>query len=213
MKVPVNVNKILIADIDGDSLNELILARTDRILHSFQLVDPEKPYPPFDPSMSHRNVTPSAQGSASTSAGSSNNNNNHGTINVSLSQPQPQQQQSSHTVSSTFQSSLSVLSGSKEKNKPRPKPKPLDAKDSKQSVLIKGMGWSKAGRPVLKEEEEEAQDNNTNKGNPKDPELAKQPLKSSTFKTDQERGILKDKDMWIFDGQVSQKKKYIILLK
>ncbi|KAL0080587.1 hypothetical protein F4703DRAFT_1161926 [Phycomyces blakesleeanus] len=166
MKVPVNVNKILIADIDGDSLNELILARTDRILHSFQLVDPEKPYPPFDPSMSHRNVTPSAQGSASTSAGSSNNNNNH------------------------------------EKNKPRPKPKPLDAKDSKQSVLIKGMGWSKAGRPVLKEEEEEAQDNNTNKGNPKDPELAKQPLKSSTFKTDQERGILKDKDMWIFDGQI-----------
>ncbi|KAI8366500.1 hypothetical protein EDC96DRAFT_508328 [Choanephora cucurbitarum] len=38
LKVPVNVNKILIADIDNDHLNELILARTDRILHAFQLV-------------------------------------------------------------------------------------------------------------------------------------------------------------------------------
>ncbi|KAF1802959.1 hypothetical protein FB192DRAFT_1279549 [Mucor lusitanicus] len=38
LKVPVNVNKILIADIDHDDLNELILARTDRILHAFQLV-------------------------------------------------------------------------------------------------------------------------------------------------------------------------------
>ncbi|KAI8988396.1 hypothetical protein BDF20DRAFT_855465 [Mycotypha africana] len=38
LKVPVNVNKILIADIDNDGLNEIILARTDRILHAFQLV-------------------------------------------------------------------------------------------------------------------------------------------------------------------------------
>ncbi|KAI8047362.1 uncharacterized protein B0P05DRAFT_566251 [Gilbertella persicaria] len=38
LKVPVNVNKILIADIDNDGLNELILARTDRILHAFQLL-------------------------------------------------------------------------------------------------------------------------------------------------------------------------------
>ncbi|KAI8992431.1 hypothetical protein BDB01DRAFT_778431 [Pilobolus umbonatus] len=38
LKVPVNVNKILIADIDNDGLNELILARTDRMLHAFQLV-------------------------------------------------------------------------------------------------------------------------------------------------------------------------------
>jgi hypothetical protein len=41
LKVPVNVNKILIADIDHDDLNELILARTDRILHAFQLVPSE----------------------------------------------------------------------------------------------------------------------------------------------------------------------------
>ncbi|ORX50884.1 hypothetical protein DM01DRAFT_1337483 [Hesseltinella vesiculosa] len=37
LNVPINVNKILIADIDGDGMNEMILARTDRILHSFQL--------------------------------------------------------------------------------------------------------------------------------------------------------------------------------
>lgn len=47
LKVPVNVNKILIADIDNDSLNELILARTDRILHAFQLV-PSDINTPFD---------------------------------------------------------------------------------------------------------------------------------------------------------------------
>jgi hypothetical protein len=37
VKVPVNVNKIIIADIDGDGMNEVVLARTDRILHSFEL--------------------------------------------------------------------------------------------------------------------------------------------------------------------------------
>ncbi|KAG1134784.1 hypothetical protein G6F42_000205 [Rhizopus arrhizus] len=39
LKVPVNVNKILIADIgNNDNKNELVLARTDRILHVFRLV-------------------------------------------------------------------------------------------------------------------------------------------------------------------------------
>ncbi|CAG8713222.1 16036_t:CDS:2, partial [Dentiscutata heterogama] len=33
--VPVNCNHILIADIDGDGMNEVILARTDRILHVY----------------------------------------------------------------------------------------------------------------------------------------------------------------------------------
>jgi len=36
--VPVNVSRILIADIDGDGYNELVLGRTDRFLHSFQLM-------------------------------------------------------------------------------------------------------------------------------------------------------------------------------
>ncbi|KAI9273425.1 hypothetical protein EDC94DRAFT_690370 [Helicostylum pulchrum] len=48
LKVPVNVNKILIADIDHDDLNELILARTDRILHAFQLVPSDFSNTPFD---------------------------------------------------------------------------------------------------------------------------------------------------------------------
>ncbi|CAG8476067.1 6253_t:CDS:10 [Funneliformis mosseae] len=33
LPVPVNCNRILIADIDGDGINEVVLARTDRILH------------------------------------------------------------------------------------------------------------------------------------------------------------------------------------
>ncbi|KAF9089875.1 integrin alpha FG-GAP repeat-containing protein 2 [Mortierella sp. AD031] len=37
LPVPVNINRAHIADIDGDGLNELVLARTDRILHSYAL--------------------------------------------------------------------------------------------------------------------------------------------------------------------------------
>ncbi|KAG0301592.1 integrin alpha FG-GAP repeat-containing protein 2, partial [Dissophora globulifera] len=37
LPVPVNINRICIADIDGDGLNEIVLARTDRILHSYAL--------------------------------------------------------------------------------------------------------------------------------------------------------------------------------
>ncbi|KAI1317963.1 integrin alpha FG-GAP repeat-containing protein 2 [Mortierella claussenii] len=37
LPVPVNINRAYIADIDGDGLNEIVLARTDRILHSYSL--------------------------------------------------------------------------------------------------------------------------------------------------------------------------------
>ncbi|KAG0238263.1 integrin alpha FG-GAP repeat-containing protein 2 [Actinomortierella wolfii] len=37
LPVPVNINRAQIADIDGDGINELVLARTDRILHSYAL--------------------------------------------------------------------------------------------------------------------------------------------------------------------------------
>ncbi|KAG0266582.1 integrin alpha FG-GAP repeat-containing protein 2 [Mortierella polycephala] len=37
LPVPVNINRAHIADIDGDGLNEIVLARTDRILHSYAL--------------------------------------------------------------------------------------------------------------------------------------------------------------------------------
>lgn len=45
LPVPVNINRAHIADIDGDGLNELVLARTDRILHSYSL-QPRKPASP-----------------------------------------------------------------------------------------------------------------------------------------------------------------------
>ncbi|KAF9914531.1 integrin alpha FG-GAP repeat-containing protein 2 [Lobosporangium transversale] len=37
LPVPVNINRAYIADIDGDGLNEIVLARTDRIMHSYSL--------------------------------------------------------------------------------------------------------------------------------------------------------------------------------
>ncbi|KAG0354487.1 integrin alpha FG-GAP repeat-containing protein 2 [Gamsiella multidivaricata] len=37
LPVPVNINRAYIADIDGDGLNEIVLARTDRIMHSYAL--------------------------------------------------------------------------------------------------------------------------------------------------------------------------------
>jgi hypothetical protein len=37
--VPVNIIKVLISDINCDGKNELVVARTDRVLHVFQLVD------------------------------------------------------------------------------------------------------------------------------------------------------------------------------
>ncbi|CAG8599016.1 5147_t:CDS:10 [Diversispora eburnea] len=37
LMVPVNCNRILISDIDGDGMNEIILARTDRILHVYNV--------------------------------------------------------------------------------------------------------------------------------------------------------------------------------
>lgn len=78
LKVPVNVNKILIADIDRDDLNELILARTDRILHAFQLVPAEVSQEhmykgiqtPSIASLSPSGSTTSLNGLATTSAAS-----------------------------------------------------------------------------------------------------------------------------------------------
>ncbi|KAF9417020.1 integrin alpha FG-GAP repeat-containing protein 2 [Podila epigama] len=55
LPVPVNINRAHIADIDGDGLNELVLARTDRILHSYFL-QPRKPTSPT--SISHPSNQP-----------------------------------------------------------------------------------------------------------------------------------------------------------
>ncbi|CAB4490320.1 unnamed protein product [Rhizophagus irregularis] len=45
LSVPVNCNRILIADIDDDGINEIILARTDRVLQVFNF---QIPSPPID---------------------------------------------------------------------------------------------------------------------------------------------------------------------
>ncbi|KAF9946373.1 integrin alpha FG-GAP repeat-containing protein 2, partial [Mortierella alpina] len=50
LPVPVNINRAHIADIDGDGQNELVLARTDRILHSYSLQAANKA---TSPNMSH----------------------------------------------------------------------------------------------------------------------------------------------------------------
>ncbi|KAK9723361.1 hypothetical protein K7432_002014 [Basidiobolus ranarum] len=41
--VPLNIVQIIISDIDGDGLNELVVGRTDRVLHSFNLKEPVVP--------------------------------------------------------------------------------------------------------------------------------------------------------------------------
>ncbi|ORY06833.1 hypothetical protein K493DRAFT_403880 [Basidiobolus meristosporus CBS 931.73] len=41
--VPLNIVQIIIADIDGDGMNELVVGRTDRVLHSFNLKEPVVP--------------------------------------------------------------------------------------------------------------------------------------------------------------------------
>ncbi|KAI9274379.1 hypothetical protein BDA99DRAFT_497353 [Phascolomyces articulosus] len=120
LNVPVNVNRILIADVDGDSLNELVLARTDRILHTFQLQSStDQTFP--------KNIdTPTTPTTTATTGNTS----------------------ASHYIPTSIQSSLSVLSSSKERGKllanrsvmsdPKERPSP--------SVLRKGMGWTKASR-------------------------------------------------------------------
>ncbi|KAF7732075.1 integrin alpha FG-GAP repeat-containing protein 2 [Apophysomyces ossiformis] len=166
LKVPVNVNRILIADIDGDGLNELILARTDRILHAFQLVRSDAYYSP-DPTCKD-NGSPSL-GSSSTSASSPNITN-------------PSQQY----LSSPLHTSLSVLSISREKGK---RSSLTDQKDTKTSSLRKGMGWPKQVKTSAKDV--------------KDAESTKSGKPVQNMKTEIEKMYLLDKDMWVFDGQIT----------
>lgn len=108
LKVPVNVNKILIADIDHDDLNELILARTDRILHAFQLV-PSDFTVPYD--HVYRGIqTPSlASLSPSASTASLNGLGSHAPKPTTTPQQQPPQKRStSNTTSATGATAIST---------------------------------------------------------------------------------------------------------
>ncbi|KAI7853447.1 hypothetical protein BDC45DRAFT_536540 [Circinella umbellata] len=121
LNVPVNVNRILIADVDGDSLNEIVLARTDRILHTFQLQSSST-----DQSLPRSIDTPSAS--------TATDNNTTGNNNLA-----------SHYIPTSIQSSLSVLSSSKERGKLLTNRSSVsESKDRPSpSVLRKGMGWNK----------------------------------------------------------------------
>ncbi|KAI8391344.1 uncharacterized protein BYT42DRAFT_610583 [Radiomyces spectabilis] len=178
LKVPVNVNKILIADIDGDSLNEIILARTDRILHAFQLLRSE-----ITPCLDHiqKSFGPSSVTSPSTSTSSTN------------IAGQSNQYHHQSYLPSTLQSSLSALSVSKEKNRINSKRGSVgttDSKESKSNVLRKGMGWSKSSKSLSKEPSREA-------------EAPKKAAVTPTYKEEDAVFLLQDKDMWVFDGQIT----------
>ncbi|KAK4511958.1 uncharacterized protein ATC70_003957 [Mucor velutinosus] len=151
LKVPVNVNKILIADIDHDDLNELILARTDRILHAFQLV-------PSDFTVPHDHVykgiqTPSlASLSPSASTASLNGLGPHAhKPSAPQQQPPPQNRATSNTTSATTATAIST---------------------STTTAAMTGAAAT-ATSATIKDE------NNSKKIN------------------------LLDKNMWVFDGQIS----------
>lgn len=99
LKVPVNVNKILIADIDHDDLNELILARTDRILHAFQLgpSDFSAPYDHVYKGIQTPSVA-SLSPSVSTASLTGLSSQNKQPQTQPQPQPQPQQKRSTSTV-------------------------------------------------------------------------------------------------------------------
>lgn len=129
----------------------MILARTDRILHSFQL------------ETRHTSIV---KGDVSPTINSSSSN----------STPSPS------ILTSTIQSSLSALSGNKSSSNKTTN----DGKESRSNVLRKGMVW-KSSRSV--------------KESSKD-------IKTETIDTSSQKLLddmyLKDKDMWVFDGQVNK---------
>lgn len=113
LKVPVNVNKVLIADIDHDGLNELILARTDRILHAFQLVPSDVMSAPFD--HMYKGIRTPSVSSLSPSASSTS------LTGLSQSQQTPQKQQkrtASMATVNTTNAQTQTASTNKDENVP-----------------------------------------------------------------------------------------------
>ncbi|KAJ8656000.1 hypothetical protein O0I10_008221 [Lichtheimia ornata] len=150
LNVPVNVNKVLIADIDGDSLNELILARTDRILHAFQLQTAASELLKAIDTPSSSSATNSVQGHGSTS----------------------------------LHSSFTGLSSGKDKPKLITTSKsPMSDPKEKTNVLRKSMAWSKSSRSKDVKETDN--------------------LARKSSQTLDEKAHLLDKDVWIFDGQIT----------
>lgn len=135
VKVPVNVNKIIIADIDGDGKNEVVLARTDRILHSFEL----KQSPLEDTSKANTNHgTPST--STSTSSTSTTPN--------PYTRPNPLTGKGMRgSFSSITPSSLSMA-----KDRPLP-PSRATTKEELSTISKMSTGWGKRDKPKSKGKE------------------------------------------------------------
>lgn len=146
LKVPVNVNKILIADIDHDDLNELILARTDRILHAFQLV-PSDFTVPYD--HVYKGIQTPSVASLSPSASTASLNG------LSPHAHKPQQQQQKRSAGNTTSATAATTTSA-----------------STTTATMTGA-TAKATSTATKD------DNNNKKIN------------------------LLDKNMWVFDGQIS----------
>lgn len=149
VKVPVNVNKIIIADIDGDGRNEVVLARTDRILHSFEL----KQSPVDDPTK--RNTT---TGTPSTSTSTSSAS----TAPNPYTRPNPLTGKMRASFSNITQSSLAMS-----KDRPLPPSRATIREEIKEPSTISKIstGWGKRDKSKVKSKEtlhpNDADDDNT----------------------------------------------------
>ncbi|CAO3675803.1 unnamed protein product [Umbelopsis ramanniana] len=169
VKVPVNVNKIIIADIDGDGRNEVVLARTDRILHSFELKkthldDVSKPN--------------TAAGPPSTSTSTSSTS----TAPNPYTRPNPLAGKSmKSSLSNITQSTLSAA-----KERPLPPSRTITREDARDSSTISKIstGWGKRDKSKSKQKEDVEGNDESN-------------VKPMTTTT------IIEKDMWIFDGQIT----------
>lgn len=169
VKVPVNVNKIIIADIDGDGMNEVVLARTDRILHSFELKqsyadDPAKP-----------NTGPDSTPTSTSSVSVPPNTRPNLLAGKSMRS----------SFSNLTQSSLQMA-----KEHPLPLSRATTKEDVKETSAISKIstGWGKRDRNKNNASE------SLHRGDIVDDSLEP---KATTLTT------IVEKDMWIFDGQVS----------
>jgi hypothetical protein len=150
VKVPVNVNKIIIADIDGDGKKEVVLARTDRILHSFELKQSNLE----DISKSNTTAGPP---STSTSTSSTSTTPNPYT------RPNPLAGKAmKSSISNITQSSLTMS-----KERPLPPSRTVTKETGKDSTTISKIstGWGKRDKPKAKSKDE-AEVNEENNSQP-----------------------------------------------
>ncbi|CAM0139217.1 unnamed protein product [Umbelopsis sp. WA50703] len=171
IKVPVNVNKIIIADIDGDGLNEVVLARTDRILHSFEFKRPTSE----DPSK-----TTTGPGTPSTSTSTSS-------ASANVSTYTRQNPLAGKNIRSSFtnitQNTLKMA-----KERPLPPSRATTKEDVKEPSTISKIssGWGKRDKVRVTD--------SVHPNDVVDDDAQTKPSQGAT---------VIEKDMWIFDGQIT----------